>query len=92
MEGANEAARRAVNNIIEASGTKVSLCEIWDLHEPWAFAYYRYHDYLRYMKGLVWSEKFPWWVRLIQSIVSLFRKGAKKSGAAKATQPTVQSS
>src|SRR5205085_2299366 len=34
MEGANEAARRAVNNIIETSGAKVPLCEIWNLHEP----------------------------------------------------------
>ncbi len=85
MEGANEAARRAVNNIIEASGCNASLCEIWDLHEPWEFAHFRNHDYKRYMKGLKWNEHFPWWVRLIQWIISLFRKGAKKSDITKST-------
>ncbi len=84
MEGANEAARRAVNNIIEASGYKVPLCEIWDLHEPWEFDYYRFHDYLRYQKGLVWNEHFPWWVKFIQWIISLFKKGAKKAVVTKA--------
>jgi len=83
MEGANEAARRAVNNIIEASGAKVPLCEIWDLHEPWGFACLRFYDYLRYMRGLVWNEQFPWWIRLIQWIVSLFKKGARESKAAR---------
>ncbi|HEX5026244.1 MAG TPA: FAD-dependent oxidoreductase [Agriterribacter sp.] len=80
MEGANEAARRAVNNIIEASGNRSPLCEIWDLHEPWLLSHYRNHDYRRYSKGLVWNEKFPWWVKLLQWIISLFKKGARKSG------------
>ncbi len=88
MEGANEAARRAVNNIIEASEANVPLCEIWNLHEPWEFAYYRYHDYRRYMKGLKWNESFPWWVKLIQWIISLFRKGAKKSAVTKSPSAT----
>ncbi len=77
MEGANEAARRAVNNIMEASNSEAPLCRIWDLHEPWEFEYYRSHDYRRYMKGLRWNEHFPWWVKLIQWIICLFRKGAK---------------
>jgi uncharacterized protein with NAD-binding domain and iron-sulfur cluster len=88
MEGANEAARRAVNNIIEAAQANVPLCEIWDLHEPWAFAHYRYHDYQRYMKGLKWNQQFPWWVKLIQVMIRLFRKGAKKSTVAKSTEPS----
>lgn len=79
MEGANEAARRAVNNIIEASGSKAPLCEIWDLTEPWELSYYRLHDYYRYQKGLVWNQEFPWFVRLIQWIISIFHKGAKKA-------------
>jgi hypothetical protein len=79
MEGANEAGRRAVNNIIEASGVKAQLCEIWDLYEPWQLARFRNHDYSRYNKGLIWNENFPWWVRVIQWIISLFRKGAKQS-------------
>jgi len=38
---------------------------------------------LRYMRGLVWNEQFPWWIRLIQWIVSLFKKGARESKAAR---------
>jgi uncharacterized protein with NAD-binding domain and iron-sulfur cluster len=37
MEGANEAARRAVNGILEASGSKAPRCRLWPLHEPAAF-------------------------------------------------------
>ncbi|MBS1666130.1 MAG: FAD-dependent oxidoreductase [Bacteroidetes bacterium] len=81
MEGANEAARRAVNNILEASGDDSTPCEIWDLHEPWLFAHLRNHDKKRYLNGLVWNAQFPWWVRLFQWILSLFKKGAQKSSA-----------
>ncbi|MGZ3950707.1 MAG: hypothetical protein ACXVBZ_04890 [Flavisolibacter sp.] len=79
MEGANEAARRAVNNIVEASGLNKPLCEIWSLHEPWIFHHLRRHDYKRYRKGLQWKKRFPWWIKLLQWILSLFRKGAKKA-------------
>jgi hypothetical protein len=88
MEGANEAARRAVNNIIEASGSEAPLCEIWDLHEPWELAHLRNYDYKRYMKGLSWQSHFPWWVKLIQRIISLFKKGARKSTVSQTTPTT----
>lgn len=74
MEGANEAGRRAVNNIIETSGVKAPLCKIWDLHEPWIFAAHRRHDYRRYQKGLVWKENYPWFVKLLRWIIGLFHK------------------
>jgi uncharacterized protein with NAD-binding domain and iron-sulfur cluster len=74
MEGANEAARRAVNNIIEASGIKRPLCIIWPLHEPWIFRHLRRCDWKRYQKGLEWNEKFPWWLRLLYRILSFFRR------------------
>ena len=48
MEGANEAARRAVNHILEATGSKHQWCEIWPLHEPGIFSYKRHSDGLRY--------------------------------------------
>ncbi|HEY2584054.1 MAG TPA: FAD-dependent oxidoreductase [Mucilaginibacter sp.] len=83
MEGANEAGRRAVNNIIEASGVDAPLCDVWRLHEPWIFSFLRLQDYWRYNRGLAWNEHFPWWVRFIQWIISLFKKGAKKSNAKK---------
>jgi uncharacterized protein with NAD-binding domain and iron-sulfur cluster len=74
MEGANEAARRAVNNIIEASGINKPFCKIWSLHEPWIFHGLRRHDFLRYQKGLAWNNKFPWWLKLLLGIVHFFRR------------------
>jgi uncharacterized protein with NAD-binding domain and iron-sulfur cluster len=38
MEGANEAARRAVNGILERSGSIQPRCDVWPLREPLAFA------------------------------------------------------
>jgi uncharacterized protein with NAD-binding domain and iron-sulfur cluster len=37
MEGANEAARRAVNAILDASGSAAPRCGVWPLIEPRAF-------------------------------------------------------
>jgi uncharacterized protein with NAD-binding domain and iron-sulfur cluster len=34
MEGANEAARRAVNTILEAVGSRAKRCAVWPLREP----------------------------------------------------------
>lgn len=34
MEGANEAARRAVNGILAATGSTASRCQLWPLQEP----------------------------------------------------------
>jgi uncharacterized protein with NAD-binding domain and iron-sulfur cluster len=48
MEGANEAARRAVNGILEATGSSAPRCEIWPLHEPAAFAPARALDRVRW--------------------------------------------
>jgi uncharacterized protein with NAD-binding domain and iron-sulfur cluster len=48
MEGANEAARRAVNHILEAAGSKHHWCELWPLHEPSIFAYKRHLDGLKF--------------------------------------------
>src|SRR5207249_8031604 len=38
MEGANEAARRAVNAILDASKSPADKCDLWPLHEPLVFA------------------------------------------------------
>jgi uncharacterized protein with NAD-binding domain and iron-sulfur cluster len=48
MEGANEAARRAVNGILEATGSAAPRCEIWPLREPAAFAPARALDRVRW--------------------------------------------
>lgn len=51
MEAANEAARRAVNGILEASGSDADPCPIWSLHEPAVFAPFRAADRLRWDLG-----------------------------------------
>jgi 15-cis-phytoene desaturase len=55
MEGANEAARRAVNSIIDASGSSAPLCKLWQLHEPEIFAPWRMNDQARYDAGMPWD-------------------------------------
>ncbi|MBX2864024.1 MAG: FAD-dependent oxidoreductase [Leptolyngbyaceae cyanobacterium MAG.088] len=70
MEGANEAARRAVNSIIDASGVKAPYCKIWDLHQPALFSIWRWSDYLRYRKGLPWNGKIsPWYLWLLYPFI-----------------------
>src|SRR3954452_3243538 len=48
MEGANEAARRAVNGILDATGSGAPRCKLWKLEEPAAFAPARAIDRLRW--------------------------------------------
>ena len=57
MEGANEAARRAVNGIITASGSNATPCELWPLHEPDILWPWREHDKSRFDQGLPWDGK-----------------------------------
>lgn len=59
MEGANEAARRAVNCILRASGHRGKYCKIWRLHEPGVLWVVRAMDRIRYERGLPWSGKLP---------------------------------
>jgi len=56
MEGANEAARRAVNNIITASGSDADLCKLWKLDHPLLLDALRLLDQRRWKKGLAWSN------------------------------------
>jgi uncharacterized protein with NAD-binding domain and iron-sulfur cluster len=48
MEAANEAARRAVNGILEATGSGASRCDVWRLREPQVFAAARALDKVRW--------------------------------------------
>jgi len=57
MEGANEAARRAVNAILQKSGVNAPECKIWDLYEPWFLAPFRWADRKKFKKGLPWHHK-----------------------------------
>lgn len=57
MEGANEAARRAVNSILSDSKSKAGYCKVYTLRMPWIFKIYRWFDQRRYKLGLPWSGK-----------------------------------
>lgn len=87
MEGANEAARRAVNGIIKASGNSAQPCELWKLHEPDLLWTWREHDEERFKKGLPWDGEasgtgllgalvklYNTCVRLLRAFINIFRK------------------
>lgn len=74
MEGANEAARRAVNCIIDQSGIWSRKCKVWNLHEPFWLSLFRWLDLKRYKKGLPWNQKFPWIFEIIQDIIVFFKR------------------
>jgi uncharacterized protein with NAD-binding domain and iron-sulfur cluster len=48
MENANEAARRAVNGILDATGSRAPRCGVWPLREPAVLAPLRLADRLRW--------------------------------------------
>ncbi|MBB3084090.1 hydroxysqualene dehydroxylase [Geodermatophilus sabuli] len=73
MEGANEAARRAVNGILEHSSSDAPRCRLWDLHEPELLEPWRAHDRERYRQGLPWDDTG---VRLGLSALAALRRGA----------------
>jgi len=56
MEGANEAARRAVNGLLDAAGYAGPRCAIWPLQQPEILAPLRQHDAARYAAGLPWDD------------------------------------
>lgn len=73
MEGANEAARRAVNGIVLASGADVPLCDVWDLHEPLVLKPLRWLDQRRYRRGLPWTDEVPLLFRLAHRVLGWLR-------------------
>jgi uncharacterized protein with NAD-binding domain and iron-sulfur cluster len=73
MEAANEAARRAVNGILEHSGSDAPACRLWDLHEPELLEPWRAHDRVRYQQGLPWDDTG---VRLGLSALAALHRGA----------------
>jgi uncharacterized protein with NAD-binding domain and iron-sulfur cluster len=71
MEAANEAARRAVNGILDAAGSSAARCGLWQLYEPEIFLPWRELDLIRYAQGLPWDDTL---VRLGISFVDLANK------------------
>lgn len=68
MEGANEAARRAVNCILDASGVQAPECSVWKLHEPALFLPLKGYDAWRYKRGLPYSIHPPFWLKGIMVV------------------------
>ena len=56
MEGANEAARRAVNGLLDAVNFDGSRCALWPLHEVDFLAPWRLHDAARHRAGQPWDD------------------------------------
>ncbi len=56
MEGANEAARRAVNGLLDAVKFSGARCEVWPLYEPEILQPWRLYDAARYQTGLPWDN------------------------------------
>jgi uncharacterized protein with NAD-binding domain and iron-sulfur cluster len=77
MEAANEAARRAVNGVLRASGASAPPCEIWNLQEPEVFVPLRAYDQIRFRKGLPWDGQA---MALAQSVLQLAEAAASVSG------------
>ncbi len=71
MEGANEAARRAVNCIIDADGNKKHYAQIFQFKEPWFFDLMKCWDRHRYNKGLPYSDNFPWYIRTLTFLMGI---------------------
>lgn len=74
MEGANEAAKRAVNNILDASHNRSKKCKIYDLQEPFILKLIRYKDGRRYAQGLQWSGKLPFGFETLHKIIVFIKK------------------
>lgn len=77
MEGANEAARRAVNGILQRSGSKAAPCQIWNLHEPELLAPWRMNDLKRFNQGLPWDGEatgiLGFFAKIIRAILHFFK-------------------
>ena len=85
MEGANEAARRAVNCIIQVSNSKADLCKIWNLHEPLLLAPFRMHDEKLYKQGISWELYEPEWLQVgLKAVEFLEHLFSKKDATAEA--------
>ncbi len=68
MEGANEAARRAVNCILDKDENEAPECQVWPLEEPAFFNPLKWYDEKRWDKGLPWTMHIPLWLKAFMMI------------------------
>ena len=69
MEAANEAARWAVNGIIDASNSKAPYCKIWQLHEPAWIRPWRAWDLFKLRNGEAWNPEMPLFVGAASTVL-----------------------
>ncbi len=88
MEGANEAARRAVNGILAAVESDEALCKVWPLYQPLFFQPLKWLDKRRFDVGQPWTDQLPKWMEVamvpwsaafavsfaVRSMLRIFRK------------------
>jgi hypothetical protein len=88
MEAANEAARRAVNGILDAAGSDAARCGVWDLHEPEIFAPWRELDLIRFTQGLPWDDTLVRlglsFTELVEKAIQALEQGSEEDGLARA--------
>lgn len=84
MEGANEAARRAVNGLLDASGADAPLCKLWDLHEPWVLFPLRWLDRRRFRRGLPWRDEAPWIFKVAHFLFAVLHRLVARTAPARA--------
>ncbi len=77
MEGANEAARRAVNSILARSGVRAAPCHVWPLQEPLVFLPLQEYDRLRFKLGLPHADAGAHLSPAREEPVALFTGGAE---------------
>jgi uncharacterized protein with NAD-binding domain and iron-sulfur cluster len=65
MEAANEAARRAVNGVLDAAGSSAPRCGVWPLVEPEALLPWKALDRQRFRMGQPWGEPVGHWAQTV---------------------------
>ncbi|MEY4926449.1 MAG: hypothetical protein RI894_885, partial [Bacteroidota bacterium] len=93
MEGANEAAKRAVNALLAQEGvSEKEFCRVYTMKVPFIFRVYRYFDALRYKSGLPYSCRVLNHLHLLSKFYGYFKEkwgsGAKESETKKTMAKT----
>ncbi|WP_100401888.1 hydroxysqualene dehydroxylase [Bacillus sp. FJAT-42315] len=67
MEASNEAARRAVNGIIDASQSRTRKCKLWEMYTFDLLTPWHVHDQHRFHQGLPWDGRCSMMKRILST-------------------------
>ena len=93
MEAANEAARRAVNAILDYEQSKEKRARVWPLRQMWLLAPFRWLDRRRFDQSRPWQDPLPWLPNIVPPIWRFLCRitGVRKiSGSLSAAPRSVQ--